>query len=98
MEAPELEAVYEQYKPKGLNVLAVFINDPAADISGFATRAGLTFPIIADETSKIGSAYRLMGIPTHVFIGADGLVKQVKIGALSKANMEEAVQQIVPQG
>jgi len=91
IEAADLQETYARYQPEGLNVLAVFINDPPADIAGFAKRAGLTFPIIADQTTKIGSAYRLMGIPTHVFIGRDGLIKEVLIGALSKDDMQRAV-------
>ena len=91
VEAADLQETYARYQPQGLNVLAVFINDPPADIAGFAKRAGLTFPIIADQSTKIGSAYRLMGIPTHVFIGRDGLIKEVLIGALSKDDMQRAV-------
>ena len=95
-EAPDLEATYEQDRSKGLNDLAEFINDPAADISAYAKRAGLSFPIVADVQSKIAGAYRILGIPTHIFIGADGLIKEVKIGALSKDDMIRAVSAIVP--
>ncbi len=95
-EAPDLEATYEQFRSRGLNVLAVFINDPAPDISAYAKRAGLSFPIVADVQAKIAGAYRILGIPTHIFIGADGLIKEVKIGALSKDDMLRAVGTIVP--
>ena len=95
VEAADLQETYARYKPEGLNVLAVFINDPPADIAGFAQRAGLTFPIIADQSTKIGSAYRLVGIPTHVFIGRDGLIKEILIGALSKDDMQRAVSGIL---
>lgn len=96
VEAGDLEATYEKYQGRGLNVLAVFINDPPADIGGYAERAGITFPIIADQSAKIGSAYSLVGIPTHIFIGADGLIKEIRIGALSRDDMERAVAQILP--
>ena len=95
VEAADLQATYETFQGQGLNVLAVFINDPRADIEGYAGRAGLTFPIIADERAEIGSAYRLLGIPTHVFIGRDGLIKELRIGALSRDDMERAVAAIV---
>jgi cytochrome c biogenesis protein CcmG, thiol:disulfide interchange protein DsbE len=91
VEAADLEATYEKYKGQGLNVLAVFINEPASDIATYARRAGLTFPIVTDQTTKIASAYRLVGIPTHIFIGRDGLIRDIKIGALSKDDMEKAV-------
>ncbi len=96
VEAGDLEATYEQYRARGLNVLAVFINDPAADIASYAKRAGLTFSIVADESTTIGSAYRLVGIPTHLFIGTDGLIKEIRIGAMSKNEMEQYVGLILP--
>jgi cytochrome c biogenesis protein CcmG/thiol:disulfide interchange protein DsbE len=91
VEAADLQATYAKYEDRGLNVLAVFINDLPADIAGYAKRASLTFPIIADQAAKIGGAYRLVGIPTHLFIGRDGLIREIKIGALSKDEMEQAV-------
>ena len=95
-EAPDVEAVYQAYKAKGLVVLAVFINEPAADISGYAGRAGLTFPIVVDERTSIASAYRTLGIPTHFFIGADGRIREIRIGALPKGEMDRAVAGLMP--
>ena len=89
-EAPDVDATYQAYKAKGLNVLGVFISESANDIRDYATRAGLTFPIAVDESERIASAYQTLGIPTHFFIGADGRIRQVRIGALSKADMDAA--------
>jgi hypothetical protein len=36
-----------------------------------------------------------MGIPTHFFIGPDGKVREVRIGALSKDDMARAVAAIM---
>ncbi len=76
-------------------VLGVFINESAADIKGYAERAGLTFPITVDERTAIASAYRTMGIPTHFFIGPDGTIREIRIGALSRADMDRAIAAIV---
>ena len=95
IEAADLEATYEKFQDSGLVVLGVFINEPASDISAYAQRAGLTFPILVDKSTKIAGAYRILGIPTHVFIGRDGLIKEVRIGALSKGDMESSVTKIL---
>lgn len=95
VEAADLEDTYEANRDNGLSVLAVFINDPPADIRDYVRRAGLTFPIIADQAATIGGAYRLVGIPTHIFIGPDGVIREIKIGALSKDEMEQAVAAIM---
>ncbi|HEU0242727.1 MAG TPA: TlpA disulfide reductase family protein [Candidatus Limnocylindrales bacterium] len=94
-EAPDLEATYLRYKDQGLNVLGVFIGESAADISAYAGRAGLTFPIAVDQADEVASAYQTLGIPTHFFIGADGRIEQIRIGALSKDDMDRAAAALV---
>jgi peroxiredoxin len=76
-------------------VLAVFINEGAQDVTAYAQRAGLTFPIVVDERAEIAAAYRSMGIPTHLFIGPDGKVRELRIGALSKDDMARSIAAIM---
>jgi len=95
VEMPELMETYNRYSSEGLNVLGVFINEPAADTGAYAQRVGIPFPVVSDASGKIASAYRLMGVPTHVFIGRDGLIQDIKIGALAKDEMEAAVAAIL---
>ncbi|HEX5827651.1 MAG TPA: TlpA disulfide reductase family protein [Candidatus Limnocylindrales bacterium] len=90
-EAPDLEAAYLAWKDRGLNVLGVFINEPAADVAAYAERAGMTFPIAVDPNADIAAAYQTLGIPTHFFIGADGRIEQIRIGALSRDDMDRTV-------
>ncbi len=90
-EAPDLEATYLAYKDQGLVVLGVFIQETKDDVGGYAQRAGLTFPIAVDQRATIAGAYRTMGIPTHFFIGRDGRVREVRIGAMPRDEMDRAV-------
>ena len=94
-ESADLEATYREHKDAGLVVLGVFINEQAADVAAYAARAGLTFPIAVDPNADVAAAYRSMGIPTHFFIGADGKVREVRIGALSRDDMARAVAAIL---
>ena len=64
-------------------------------IAGYAQRAGLTFPIAVDERTVIASNYRTLGIPTHYFIGADGRIRETRIGALPKADMDRLAADLV---
>jgi cytochrome c biogenesis protein CcmG, thiol:disulfide interchange protein DsbE len=94
-EAPDVEAAYQKYQAQGLNILAVFISESPGDIESYAQRAGLTFPIAVDQQTKIASLYRTMGIPSHFFIGADGKIKDVKLGALDPATIDSEIQLIL---
>jgi peroxiredoxin len=95
VEAPDIEAVYQANRDQGLVVLGVFINETAGEVATYVKRAGLTFPIAVDPNADIAAAYRSMGIPTHFFIGPDGKVREVRIGALSKDDMARAVAAIL---
>ena len=90
-EAPDIEATYERYRADGLAVLGVFIDESAGDVSGYASRAGLTFPIALDRSETIAGRYRTLGIPTHFFIGADGRIREVRIGGLHADEMDRLV-------
>ncbi len=94
-EAPDVEAAYQKYQAQGLSVVAVFISESPSDIQSYAQRAGLTFPIAVDQNTVIASQYRTMGIPTHFFIGADGKIKDVKLGALDPATIDSEIQGIL---
>ncbi|MDP2350940.1 MAG: TlpA disulfide reductase family protein [Chloroflexota bacterium] len=90
-EAPDLEATYLANKDQGLVILGVFIQESKEDVGGYAQRAGLTFPIAVDERAAIAGAFRTMGIPTHFFIGPDGKIREIRIGALPRDEMDRVV-------
>jgi peroxiredoxin len=91
VEIPDVQGAYDANKAAGLQLLGVFIREPGSDIKGYSDRVGLTFPIVVDERTVIAAAYRNMGIPTHYFIGADGRIKEIRIGAMSRADMDRAI-------
>ena len=90
-EAPDLQATYAKFKDRGLVVLGVFIDEDAAAVSDYAGRVGFTFPMVADPSTRIASRYHTLGIPTHFFIGRDGVIREVRLGGLQPAEMERLV-------
>jgi hypothetical protein len=51
-------------------------------------------PVGTDPTTQIASNYRVLGIPTHVFIDRDGIIRDMRVGAMSKKTMEKKVAMI----
>ncbi|MDA8237013.1 MAG: TlpA disulfide reductase family protein [Chloroflexi bacterium] len=94
-EATDLQATYARYAPEGLAVLGVFIDEPEAAAADYARRVGFTFPLLSDPQGKIADLYRTYGIPIHFFIGRDGLIRDVRIGRLTPADMEQLVRTIL---
>jgi len=95
-ENPDIKAVYEKAKASGLEVLAVFISEDAAAVRDYADRVGLAYDKVADPDTTIASQYRILGIPSHFFIDGTGVLRQMKIGSLDQAAMEQALEGIRP--
>jgi thiol-disulfide isomerase/thioredoxin len=74
VEMPALEALHQQYKDRGVVVLAVNVSDTAADVSTYAKKYGLTFPMVRDSKLTGARAYRVGSIPTTVFFDRQGQV------------------------
>ncbi|MHB1845688.1 MAG: TlpA family protein disulfide reductase [Deltaproteobacteria bacterium] len=58
-ELPQLEALYEKYKGRGLVVLGVAMDDPSTigAVAPVARKDGLTFPILLDSQSRAVTLY-----------------------------------------
>jgi len=93
-EAPDVQAAYEKFKPKGAIVLAIFIREDSATVKDYADRVGLTYPKVADPDTRIASAYRVYGIPAHFFIDKSGILRSIKTGGLSPEQMAAALTEI----
>ncbi len=94
-EAPDLEATYTKLKDKGLVVLAVSIQEDSAAVQEYAKRVGFTFTMVADPQTRIADEYHILGIPTHYFIGRDGVIREVRLGGLKPAEMERLASEIL---
>jgi peroxiredoxin len=93
-ENPDIQAAYEKHRAKGLVVLAIFITEDAPTVRDYATRVGLTYQKVADPNTRIASAYRIVGIPSHFFIDSTGVLRVLKIGTLNPPAMDAALGEI----
>jgi peroxiredoxin len=93
-ENPDIEAAYEKYRSKGLQVLAVFIQDDKSTIEEYAKRVGLTYLKVDDSSDEIASRYRIAGIPSHFFIDSSGVLRAITIGTLDPAKLESVLTEI----
>lgn len=97
-EMPALQEVYEEYKSRGLIVLAInsTVQDDAQAIPAFIAEYGLTFPILLDTNNEAGRLYQLRSLPSTFFIGRDGIVHEVVIGGpMAEALLRTRVEEIL---
>jgi peroxiredoxin len=97
-EMPIIEKIHNEYKDKGLIVLAVNMTyqDTPAHIAPFVAEYGLTFPILLDDTNSVGSAYQLRSLPSSFFIDRQGIIREVVIGGpMAEALLRTRVEEIL---
>jgi cytochrome c biogenesis protein CcmG/thiol:disulfide interchange protein DsbE len=94
-ENPDIQEVYAANQGQGLVVLALSIGEDAGTVRGYVQRTGLTYAIGLDQTTEIAARYRIVGIPTHFFVDKNGIIRELRIGSMSKKTMEKNVKEIM---
>jgi thiol-disulfide isomerase/thioredoxin/Cu/Ag efflux protein CusF len=80
-EMPTLEALYQRYKDRGLEVLAVNVDMlSTAGVEAFVQEVTVTFPIVLDPSWSVAQAYRVLGLPTTYLIDRGGNVVVREVG------------------
>jgi thiol-disulfide isomerase/thioredoxin len=81
-EMPTLEALYQRYKDRGLEVIAVNLDLlSTAGVEAFLQEVGVTFRLGLDPSWSTARAYRVLGLPTTYLIDRAGHVVVREVGA-----------------
>ena len=93
-ENPDIVATAAKY-PGRLKVVQVYISEDSAAVADYVKRVGIPYATIADPDTRLAAQYRILGIPSHFFIDADGVMQEIKVGSLDPTSMEAALAGIV---
>jgi peroxiredoxin len=98
-EMPDIVAAYQAHRETGLEVLAINSTDQDGmkDVRKFVAEFSMPFPVLLDEKGRVRRLYALIGIPTSVFIGSDGVVRVVNRGPITKETLEGGLIEILPR-
>ena len=97
LEMPFLQEIYEEWSGEGLVLLAVNLQERQGTVEEFIEGAGYTFPVLLAPSNKVPLSYNIRGIPATFFIDADGVIRDIKIGAFSGVGeIESKLAKIMP--
>jgi len=82
------------YAKRGVVVLGVDELESIAAARAFVARFKLPYAIGLDDSGALGSSYGLIGLPLHVFIGADGKIVARRSGEMSEDQIRAGMEQI----
>jgi thiol-disulfide isomerase/thioredoxin len=95
-ELPAFEQVIKSYQGDDLVIVGVDLAEPPDVVSKYVAELGLTYPIALDEDGEVSALYRIQGLPTTLFVGRDGTIRDVVVGGpLTKAAIESQVADLI---
>jgi peroxiredoxin len=94
-EMPHLQAVFEERAGDGLVVLAVHVRQGQSDAQSFVQQYGYTFPVGLDVDGSVEGKYQVEVIPMTFFIDREGIIRFIKVGVASKAELDSALESIL---
>ena len=97
-EFPQLVAAQKQYRDAGLVVLAVNERDQELTtkaVQDFVNEFGVDFPVALDSRGRTRRNFRLVGLPTTIFLDAAGVIRAVHPGPISHVELSDALAVIV---
>jgi len=93
-EIPDIQGVVAS-RGDAVRVVVIYVGENRNTVSDYSKRVGNDFPEVVDQDQQISAAYGIMGVPTHYFIDAGGVVRQRHVGVLSPDAMTQAIQNVM---
>jgi peroxiredoxin len=98
-ETPVLRDAYLRYHDRGLELVAVSVQESTADdVRRYAATYGLPYPIVADLTGEIFRAWRVYGLPTQFILDRDGVIRAVVQGPVDAATIAALIEPLLGPG
>ena len=92
---PDLIAVTDQYKDKDVVLYTVNRDDPKANIQRFMELTKMNAAVLLDKEGTVNNDFFVSSIPHTVFIGKDGTVQSVHVGAEKKSALKKELETLV---
>jgi len=78
-ELPHIQQLHEEYRERGLMVLAISTDSQTEKVLPFVEKEGYTFPVLYAD-SQVQTAYGVRGIPAVYLIDRQGFLRFQKVG------------------
>ena len=100
-EAPDLQAIHEEYAEKGVSFLGINVRDAAGPAQAFEERYGITYPSVPDTGAEI--MYALRGqvapnaVPSTLVLDREGRVAARISGAADPSVLRAMIDAVVAE-
>lgn len=93
-EMPDIDEVRRRSEADGLAFVAMNFGEDPADVANYLRNTGYDFAVGIDVEGEFARLYNVLGLPMHIFIAADGTLDSLRVGGMSRAEMDEKVAEL----
>jgi cytochrome c biogenesis protein CcmG, thiol:disulfide interchange protein DsbE len=94
VEIPHFEQASRAYNGQ-VAIIGVDDGEQADLVRPFAREVGMSYPVPLDVDSVVSRRYRVNSLPTTFFIDAEGIIRNVHIGIINQAVLNEKIEALI---
>ncbi len=94
-EMPDLKRIYQEYKPKGLEIVGIAVNDTPGRVKTYADKGGYEWVMLMTSREATRHFRLGAGVPTTIFIDRDGNEVGRYVGIRKYNDLKIAVERII---
>jgi cytochrome c biogenesis protein CcmG/thiol:disulfide interchange protein DsbE len=76
---------------EGTKIVAIAVAEKADAVLRYMEARKLALPVIADPGGELARLYEITAVPTTFVVDAQGIVRDLRVGAMTRAQLERAV-------
>jgi cytochrome c biogenesis protein CcmG/thiol:disulfide interchange protein DsbE len=96
-EHPGFVAAWDRFRDRGVVFVGVLYQDSVSRGRAFQRKWGGDWPLVNDADGRIALAFGVFGVPETFFIGPDGRVALVQVGATKYEVLTEQVTRLLEE-
>jgi hypothetical protein len=77
---------------EGARIVAIAVAEKADAVLKYMEARKLDLPVIADPRGELARLYEITAVPTTFVIDAHGIVHDLRVGAMTRAQLERVIQ------
>jgi peroxiredoxin len=98
-ELPELIRFHDQWRPRGLEMIAVAMPyDPPLHVQTFARERRVPYPIALDVTGEAARAFGVAQVPMAFVVSPEGRIVYRQLGKLDIVRAAQLIESLLPAG
>jgi thiol-disulfide isomerase/thioredoxin len=94
VEMPAIEGVHQELGDE-VRFVGVAATSMASEELEVVERTGVTYDIVRDPDGSAMFAFGVMGIPTTIFVGADGRLVRIHPGEIDESELRDGIDELL---